>query len=112
MLEMNIDTVLRLNVEGIQSVYGDATNQEILRSAKVEQAAGLIIATSTPEAATIIASARELNPKIRILTRSTYLAQTEALRKVGADAIFSSEGESRFPWRTSSWSHLGQRTSR
>jgi len=92
-LEMNIDTVLRLNVEGIQSVYGDATNPEILRSAKVEQAAGLIISTSTPEAATIIAAAREINPKIRILTRSTYLAQTEALRKAGADAIFSSEGE-------------------
>ena len=92
-LEMNIDTVLRLNVEGIQAVFGDATNQEILRAAKVEQAAGLIIATSTPEAATIISAARELNPKLRILTRSTYLAQTEALRKVGADAIFSSEGE-------------------
>jgi CPA2 family monovalent cation:H+ antiporter-2 len=92
-IEMNIDTVLQLNAEGVQAVYGDAANPDILRSAKIEQAAGLIISTSTPEAATIIASARELSPKIRVLTRSTYLAQSEALRKVGADAIFSSEGE-------------------
>jgi monovalent cation:H+ antiporter-2, CPA2 family len=92
-IEMNIDTVLQLNAEGLQTIYGDATRAEILRSARIEEAAGLIISTSTPEAATIISTARELNPQIRILTRSTYLVESEALRKAGADAIFSSEGE-------------------
>ncbi len=92
-IELNIDTVLRLNAEGLQAIYGDATRIEILRGARIEQAAGVIISTSTPEAATIIASARELNPSIRILTRSTYLAESEALRNAGANAIFSSEGE-------------------
>ena len=92
-IELNIDTVLQLNTEGIQAIYGDASQAEILRSAKVEQAAGLILSTSTPEPAPIIAAARALNPTIRILTRSTYLAQAEVLRKAGADAIFSSEGE-------------------
>jgi monovalent cation:H+ antiporter-2, CPA2 family len=92
-IEMNIDTVLQLNAEGLQTIYGDATRAEILRSARIEEAAGLIISTSTPEAATIISTARELNPRVRILTRSTYLVESEALRKAGADAIFSSEGE-------------------
>jgi CPA2 family monovalent cation:H+ antiporter-2 len=92
-IEMNIDTVLQLNAEGLQTIYGDATRAEILRSARIEEAAGLIISTSTPQAATIISAARELNPRIRILTRSTYLVESEALRKAGADAIFSSEGE-------------------
>jgi monovalent cation:H+ antiporter-2, CPA2 family len=92
-IEMNIDTVLELNATGIQSIYGDATKAEILHSARIEEAAGLIISTSTPEAATIISTARELKPGIRILTRSTYLAESETLRKAGADAIFSSEGE-------------------
>jgi len=92
-IELNIDTVLELNAMGVQAIYGDATKAEILKSAKIEEAAGLIISTSTPEAATIIATARELNPKVRVLTRSTYLADSEKLRKAGADAIFSSEGE-------------------
>ena len=92
-IDLNIDTVLQLNEEALQAIYGDATKAEILRTAKIDQAAGLIISTSTPEAATLIAAARELNPRVRILTRSTYLAESEALRKAGADAIFSSEGE-------------------
>ncbi|MHC1767426.1 MAG: cation:proton antiporter [Verrucomicrobiia bacterium] len=92
-LELNIETVLQLNAEGVQAIYGDATRPEVLRGAKIEQAAGLIISTATPQAATIISAARELNPRIRVLTRSTYLGETDALRKSGADAIFSSEGE-------------------
>ncbi|MGZ8901553.1 MAG: NAD-binding protein, partial [Limisphaerales bacterium] len=71
--------MFQLNAERVQVVYGDATNPEILRSAKIEQTAGLGISNSTPEAATIIASARELNTKI-VLTHCTYLAQTNALR--------------------------------
>ena len=92
-IELNIDTVLELNAEGVQAIYGDATKAEILRGAKIERAAGLVISTATPEAAGIIAAARELNPRIRVLTRSTYLAESAALRKAGANAIFSSEGE-------------------
>ena len=86
--ELNIETVLQLKAEGVQAIYGDATKAEILRGAKIEQAAGLIIST-----ATVISTARELKPEIRVLTRSTYLAETDTLRKAGADAIFSSEGE-------------------
>lgn len=92
-IELNIETVLELNAENVQAIYGDATRAEILRGAKIEQAAGLIISTATPAAARIISTARELNPRIRVLTRSTYLAESDALRKSGADAIFSSEGE-------------------
>ena len=92
-IELNIDTVLQLNANGLQAIYGDATKSEILRSAKIEEAAGLVISTSTTEAASIISAARDLNPSVRILTRSTYLAQSDVLRKAGADAIFSSEGE-------------------
>ena len=92
-IELNIETVLELNAEGVKAIYGDATKREILHGAKIEQAAGLIISTAAPNAAALISTARELNPRIRVLTRSTYLAESEALRKAGADAIFSSEGE-------------------
>jgi len=92
-VEMNIDTVQRLNAEGTQAIYGDATQREILRSARLEDAAGLIISSSTAEAAAIIKGARDLNPKVRILTRAVYLAESNGLRQAGADGIFSGEGE-------------------
>ena len=91
--EMNIDTVQKLNAERTPAIYGDATHREILRSAKLEEAVGLVISSSTSETGAIIKAARELNPKVRILTRAVYLAESEELRKAGADAIFSSEGE-------------------
>jgi CPA2 family monovalent cation:H+ antiporter-2 len=34
-----------------------------------------------------------MNPKIRILARAGYLKEVPQLRKAGADAIFSGEGE-------------------
>jgi CPA2 family monovalent cation:H+ antiporter-2 len=37
--------------------------------------------------------AKELNPRIRVLARSLYVAETIRLRQVGADSVFSGEGE-------------------
>ena len=73
-IELNIETVFQLNADGVQAIYGDATSREVLRVAKIERAAGLIISTAIPEPGTIISAARDLNPQIRVLTRSTYLA--------------------------------------
>jgi CPA2 family monovalent cation:H+ antiporter-2 len=92
-IEMNIDTVQSLHGSGQQAIYGDASQREILHHAGVETAAGLIISASEVDATEVVRAARELNPKIRILTRSRYLKETESLRRSGADAIFSSEGE-------------------
>lgn len=92
-VEMNIDTVQRLKSEGVQAIYGDAAQPEILRVARLEDAAGLVISSPTAEAKAIIRAARDLNPKVRILTRAVYLAESGPLRDAGADAIFSSEGE-------------------
>ena len=37
--------------------------------------------------------ARELNPKLVIFARSSYLSELPELRKAGADIVFSGEGE-------------------
>lgn len=92
-IEMNIDTVQKLLAGGRQAIYGDAAQREILRSARIEDAEGLIISSSTANAAAIIEVARDLNPRVRILSRASYLVESAALRKAGADAIFSNEGE-------------------
>ena len=59
----------------------------------IEKATDLIISTSSVETQPVIQAARELNPKIRILTRAKYLRESTALRDAGANAVFSSEGE-------------------
>jgi CPA2 family monovalent cation:H+ antiporter-2 len=41
----------------------------------------------------VVKAARELNPKIRVLTRSNYLREAKKLREAGANEVFSSEGE-------------------
>ena len=41
----------------------------------------------------VIRLARELNPRVLIFARSTYLREQPALREAGADVVFSGEGE-------------------
>jgi CPA2 family monovalent cation:H+ antiporter-2 len=92
-VEMNIQTVQRLRTEGVAVVYGDATKREILHHAGIEKADGLIIAASDLPSQEIVKAARELNPKVRILTRTRYLREASTLREAGADAVFAGEGE-------------------
>lgn len=92
-VEMNLDTVQELHAEGLPAVYGEASSREILAHAGIEKAAGLIIAASSAVSTEVVEAARDLNPKIRIITRSTYLKENNALLRAGADAVFSSEGE-------------------
>ena len=42
-IELNLDTVRRLNSEGARAVYGDATNADILKEAGVATTLGLIL---------------------------------------------------------------------
>ena len=92
-IEMNLETVQELRAQGELAVYGDASLREVLHHAGVEHADGLIIAASSAPADTIVKAARELNPNIRVLTRATYLKESQKLREAGANAVFSSEGE-------------------
>ncbi len=92
-VETNLKTVQDLRAKGESAVYGDASLREVLHHAGIEKADGLIIAASEAPAHAVVKAARELNPEIRVLTRSTYLREAERLREAGANAVFSSEGE-------------------
>ncbi|HEU4679548.1 MAG TPA: NAD(P)-binding protein, partial [Terrimicrobiaceae bacterium] len=92
-VETNLKTVQDLRAQGESAVYGDASLREVLHHAGTENADGLIIAASGAPADAIVRAARELNPKIRALTRSTYLKEVAKLREAGATMVFSSEGE-------------------
>ena len=92
-IEMNIDTVRQLREQGQLVVHGDASHPEILKHAALDKAEGLIITGRGIDSSELVRRARELNPRIRILARVTYLAEAEALRALGVNEVFSSEGE-------------------
>lgn len=93
-IEMNLETVQRLREEGVQAVYGDASHRDTLKTAGADRSASLILSASgLRNAEEIIRLARDLNPEIRVLVRSSYLRERPALRQAGADKVFSGEGE-------------------
>ncbi len=93
-IELNLHTVRQLRAEGIQAVYGDASQRETLRNAGVEHALSLILSTAgMPGSQELIRLAREFNPKIRVFARSVHLREAATLRRAGADVVFSGEGE-------------------
>lgn len=93
-VEMNPKTVRELSEEGINALYGDSTHPDTLKGAGVETAVALILTSAGMQGnEDVIRQARELNPKLRIIARSTYLRDIPALRRAGADDVFSGEGE-------------------
>lgn len=93
-IEMNIDTVHRLREEGLRAIYGDATHKETLVEAGVPQAASLLLSSAGMRGSDeAIRLAREVNPEIRVLARANYLREIPLLRRAGADAVFTGEGE-------------------
>lgn len=93
-IELNVDTARRLRQEGVHSIYGDASQREILESAGLESAFSLILtAPATAESTEMIRLAREINPSIQVLARSAFHGETANIRSAGATHVFSGEGE-------------------
>ena len=93
-IEMNIDTVKEikaLNDNGLFSVYGDATNKDVLQYAGLETAEALIISPSNAPAKEIVEVARSLNKDIKIIIHTNYLSEAAKLEKSGVQAVFSGE---------------------
>ena len=93
-VEMNLHTVRHLQTEGVAAIYGDASLQETLKEAGVETAVALILTSAGMQGTEeVIRVSRGLNPNLRIFARAAYLRDIPALRRAGADAVFSGEGE-------------------
>ena len=71
-------------------ILGDATDESVLQSAGVKRAAGLVAALqSDADNLYITLSARELNPDIRIVARSTDETAAAKLKRAGASRTVS-----------------------
>jgi CPA2 family monovalent cation:H+ antiporter-2 len=93
-IELNMDAVRALRVDGIDAIYGDATRQDTLEAAGVGRAGSLILGSAgMAHSADVIRMARRLNPQIRVLARALYLRDVRSLKDAGANSVYSGEGE-------------------
>ncbi len=93
-IEMNVDTVQAVNAAGGKAQYGDASHPETLKAAGTGKADILILsASSVGMGRGVIQEAKRLNPRIRVVARTSYLKEADDLLGAGADAVFSGEGE-------------------
>lgn len=93
-IELNLQTVRELQAQGVTALLGDANDPAVLEAAGVREAVALIITSAGMQGtAEVIRAARDLNPELQIIARSIYLREVPELRRAGAAAVFSGEGE-------------------
>ncbi len=93
-LEMNPDTVSRFH-DREPILYGDASRPAVLEHMGITKAKVLAIVISDPAAVqATVAEAIKLNPNIRIIARSRFLAEVDILHKLGASDVVAEEFES------------------
>ena len=81
--------------DGLPVLRCDATKVHSLHLAGADRAKLLVIADDDPGTARRIAAvARTVNPTMRILVRTPYVAEVEALAEVGVDRVVAEELES------------------
>jgi CPA2 family monovalent cation:H+ antiporter-2 len=92
-IDLNLDTVRTLRLEGYNSLYGDALRPGTLEDAGITTAGSLILSTDIEDAPEIIKHARLCNPDLQIMARCTHLRGVAALRRAGASVVIAGEAE-------------------
>jgi CPA2 family monovalent cation:H+ antiporter-2 len=93
-IESDVERIEMLNKRSIPSLYGDAANSEVITHTHLERARALVV--TVPEesaAATIVASARQLNPDLPMIVRAATEEGVNHLAALGADHIVHPELE-------------------
>lgn len=91
-IDLNINTVNRLQHQGKQALYGDVAREEVLRAAGMEEADSFVITLpDTASAATAAIGARNCNGAVHIFARCRFLQDKEVLTKAGVNHIVFEE---------------------
>ena len=93
-LEINPSTIEKYKSLGEPIYFGDIDRKDNLKIIGISKASLLVIAISDMEACKrAIKLSKSLNPKLKIIVRSNYLAQVETMYKLGADLVLSQDME-------------------
>lgn len=107
-LDLNPDTVEKLNKVSQNAIFGDGTSEEVLFESNIE--AARLLAITVPDylnSRTIIHLAKKLNPKIRIITRSRFRNRIQDIYDSGADVVICEEQEAGIEMGRYALAHLG-----
>ncbi|MHB9133069.1 MAG: potassium channel family protein [Armatimonadota bacterium] len=89
-VEHNPNQFVNMEASGYPFIQGDAREDDVLLTAGIERAKGLIAVAATDEENVYISlSARVLNPNLYIVTRSSHASGEAKLLRAGADRVFS-----------------------
>jgi voltage-gated potassium channel len=79
-----------LEREGVLTLHGDATDDEVLSKAGIARARG-IVATMDDDKTNmfVVVTARQTNPDLRIVTKAVFPSAAAKLHRAGADAVVS-----------------------
>ncbi len=89
-LEQNEVKLQRYTGENWLMHVGDATQEQTLRDVRIDQAQGLVAATTTDATNLyIVLTARSLNPRLKIIARASEEDAEKHLLTAGADSVVS-----------------------
>ncbi len=93
-IDLAVPTIEKLRNLGREGVFGDASRREVQMAAGVQEAKFLAITLPDfASRASIIATARTLNPTIAIISRARYLTERTPLEGAGANFVAVEETE-------------------
>ncbi len=93
-IETNPFTVKNEGKKGEHILFGDASQPEVLKQARIDTARSLVVAIS--DAATsrrVAALARQIKPSLHIIVRTRYILEVEPLYKLGVNEVIPEEFE-------------------
>ena len=87
--KLNIEKRMDI-LQNMVVIEGDATDNNILLKAGIERAHGVFAVTGDDNQNLVIAlTAKQLNPKVKVVARCKELNNIDKLKKAGADAVIS-----------------------
>lgn len=86
--------MVKTDKEGELFIYGDATQETILRKAKIHKARIMVVAISDPwNTRRIIELGKRINPDLYIIVRTRYIDEIKILKSLGANEVIPEEFE-------------------
>ena len=92
-IDNDADAIEDATRSGFTGIHGSAGRQAVLEAAGVREAASVIVATDTDEAAVLVTlTARELDPDATIVAAAREEENVHLLKQSGADSVILSSG--------------------
>ncbi len=93
-IDMNPRNIKAARADGINALYGDAANREVLKKAGIERAKVMVLSFGDQTGITeIIKLVERMNPDITLIVRTRFEKDVSRLYELGADVVVMEELE-------------------